>query len=103
GFGDIARGEAFDGPAAYVEKMQGRSTRNQGGTIASVADVEVKGDRAVVKGCVRSNLIEVDADGRPTEFPTPLISSQETFERTADGWVVVRHEVLPNSKPCSYR
>ena len=102
-FGELARQQAYEGPLAYVERMDSLDHRNQGGSIASVEKVTVTQDRAVVAGCQRSDLIEVDAKGTPAELPTPFVRTKETLERAETGWVVVGHEVVSTTSPCSYR
>lgn len=103
-FDELARGQAYKGPVAYVERLESSGNRNQGGSIASVEKLTVSKDRAVVTGCQRTGLIEVDAEGVPAELPTPFVRTKETFERDASGWVVVGHQVISTTlTTCSYR
>lgn len=90
--GALASGPAFEGPVAYAERMQASGTSNTGGAIASVVEVEVEGQQAVVSGCVHGNLIEVDAQGLPVEPLQAYTSTRETLEFDGGAWRVVKHE-----------
>lgn len=102
-FGELAQGQAYEGPVAYVERMQNSGNANQGGSIASVEKVRVQGDRATVRGCQRTQMVEMTAEGVPAELPVPYVRTRETLERQLDSWVVVKHVVLSNGAPCTYR
>lgn len=102
-FGELAQEQAYDGPVSYVEQMENAGNANQGGSIASVEKVRVQGDRAVVTGCQRTQMIEMTADGVPAEMPVPYVRTRETLERQLDSWIVVEHVVLSNGARCTYR
>lgn len=101
--GELARGEAFDGPASYVESMQKNKTRNEGGTIASIQKIKVDGTTAVVKSCIRTSLLEVTDKGAPVELPEPYLVTRETLEQEGPDWRVVKHESGEQVATCEYR
>jgi len=103
-FGELARGEAFDGPASYVERMQKAGTHNDGGTIAAIQKLKVDGDKAVVTSCIHSTLVEVDGKGRALEMPNPFLVTRETLEKEGPDWRVVKHESgEKKGSRCTYR
>lgn len=102
-FGELARGQAFDGPTAYVEQMQKAGTRNEGGTIASITELKVDGTKAVVRSCIRTTLLEVNESGAPAEMPEPFLESRDTLEQEGPDWRVVKHEFGKRVATCDFR
>ena len=101
--GSLARGDGFDLPVRYVEQMQAAGTHNRGGTIASVHRVTVTGEKAVVEGCLRSTMIEVDQKQRPVEAMERFLRVRDTLEKNGPEWRVVGRENFDIGQDCRYR
>lgn len=99
---ELATGEAFSNPVAYVDQMKSAKTHNEGGSIAGITDINMDGDSAEVSSCIRSSLIEVNKKGVPVETLTPFITSKETLKKEGPAWRVVEHAVEP-SGACKFR
>lgn len=103
GLGELATGEGFDGPAAYVARMEEAGTHNEGGTIASINKLQVRGDRAVVSGCLRSSMLEMNEAKVPAELPEVFVRTREVLVREGPDWRVAEATVLGVGKACTYR
>lgn len=99
----LARGEGITAPVAYVDQMRAAGTHNVGGTIASIKSVAIRDGEIAVYGCLRSTMIEVDADGRPVEPLENFVGVLDTLVRQGSTWVVERRHNTSIGERCRYR
>lgn len=91
---DLAQGRALGDSLAYAGDLAADGHRLGGGMIATVLGVEVMDRKAVVRGCLRSTMVEVDAQDAPVaEMKNPWIESEHELSMAGDGWIVVEHEM----------
>lgn len=100
---ELAFGAGFDSPVAYVDRMKRANTHNEGGNISSITSVTVTGDSAVVLGCLRSTMVEVDANGRPVELPEVFVVFRDTLTREGPDWRLSKHRTVSTGTACTYR
>lgn len=100
---ELATGRGFDRPAAYVARMKKAKTHNEGGNISSITSVTVNGNTAEVVGCLRSTMLEQDAQGVPVELPEVFVEFRDTLKREGPDWRVQEHRTVSSGTPCRYR
>lgn len=65
-----------------------------GGTIATLQEIGVTEGSAVVRGCLHTSMLKVDADGKPVvAMEDPWVASKHTLTNWGDGWIVVKQEL----------
>lgn len=90
---DLAYGPALAGPLGYAGDMAEKDLRLGGGIIATVLEIEVDEEKAVIHGCIRTNMVEVDTSGKPVEKLTkPWLKTKHTLAKQ-DRWLVVDHDL----------
>ncbi|QCX28291.1 hypothetical protein [Nocardioides jishulii] len=94
----VAVEQAYDGPLQYAEKQVSQGHRHQGGLIVAATEVEVKGDEAVVTGCVRTTLTEVDGEGVPVEKVAPWRTSSDVLVKVGSGWRVSSFRIYESGR-----
>src|SRR5690606_16974403 len=91
---DLANGPALAGPLRYAGEMAEKDLRLGGGMIATVLKIEVDDKSAVVHGCFRTNMVEVDTSDKPVEKLTkPWYETKHTLKKSGDRWYVVDHDL----------
>lgn len=91
---DLADGPALTGPLRYAGELAEKDLRMGGGMIATVLKIEVDDKSAVVHGCFRTNMVEVDTNDKPVEKLTkPWYETKHTLEKWGDHWHVVDHDL----------
>ena len=88
-----------DGPQLYAEDLVERDVRLEGGMVATLREVEVKGNRATVGGCIHSSMLEVDAAGKPLEDLVPWFRATNSLVWDGQSWMVDHHQ-LERSTQC---
>lgn len=97
-WGGVATDGAYDGPLDYAEKQVSQGHRHEGGLIAAATKVEVKGDEAVVTGCLRTTLTEVDGKGEPVEKIEPWRTTTDVLVRQDGRWRVSSFKVYTSGR-----
>lgn len=95
----VAVGGGIDGPQQYAAQLVERGVRLEGGMVATLQDVEVTGNRAVVEGCLHSSMVEVNADGAPLEELVPWFRATNSLVFDGEAWLVDHHR-LERSPQC---
>lgn len=89
----LAVGGGIDGPHQYAARLVERGVRLEGGMVATLQDVEVNGNRAVVEGCLHSSMREVDAQGEPLEELVPWFRATHSLVLAGGVWLVDHHHL----------
>lgn len=91
---DLAQGRALGDSLAYAGDLDKDGLRLGGGMIATALEVKIADRKAVVRGCLRSTMLKVDAQDKPVvAMKNPWIESEHELVRSGEDWIVVEHEL----------
>lgn len=94
----LAVAGGVDGPQRYAEDLVERDIRLAGGMVATLLEVEVKGNRATVDGCLHSSMVEVDSAGKPLEELVPWFRATNSLVWDGQVWMVDHHKLEGSAK-----
>ena len=90
----LARGQALHGPLRYAKELAEGDLRLGGGAIATLSKVDIADGKAVVRGCIRTSMLEVDAANNPVEkLDHPWLATEHTLQSDGVEWFVVEYKL----------
>ncbi|GGD24099.1 hypothetical protein GCM10007231_24030 [Nocardioides daphniae] len=95
---EVATDQAFDSPLRYAEEQAAQGHRHTGGLVVAPTKVDVKGDEALVTGCVRTTLTEVDSAGKPVETVEPWRTSSDVLVYRGGQWRVSSFKIYTSGR-----